>query len=98
MYEKLDKLRADVARWKKRIEDDKNKLQITLEKLREAEKTQILADVAALNLTPEQLAERLKPVANGALPGQGRGEDLPARLDDHALDAALQPGPLRQRA
>ena len=35
------------------------------EKLKEAENTQILADVNALNLSPEQLAEFLKLVASG---------------------------------
>ena len=33
MYEKLDKLRAEVKRWEQRIEDDKAKLRIAQEKL-----------------------------------------------------------------
>lgn len=67
MYEKLDKLRAEVERWKNRIEEDKGKLKLAEQKLQEAENTQILADVGALHLTPEQLAEFLKLAASGNL-------------------------------
>ncbi len=65
MYEKLDKLRAEVRRWRRKLEDDKAKLKLAEQKLQEAENTQILADVGALNLTPEKLAEFLKLVSNG---------------------------------
>ena len=65
MYEKLDKLRAEVERWRRKLEDVKAKLKEAEEKLKEAENTQILADVNALNLSPEQLAEFLKLVASG---------------------------------
>ena len=60
MYEKLDKLRAEVKRWEQKIEDDKAKLRQAQDKLKEAEHSQILSDVGALNLSPEQLAEFLK--------------------------------------
>lgn len=65
MYEKLDKLRAEVTRWEQKIEDDKAKLKQAQERLREAEHSQIIADVGALNLSPEQLAEFLKLVTAG---------------------------------
>ena len=65
MYEKLDKLRAEVERWKNKIEDDKARLKQAEAKLQEAENLQILADVNAVNLSPEQLAEFLKLVAGG---------------------------------
>ena len=65
MYEKLDKLRAEVRRWRRKLEDDKAKLKLAEQKLQEAENSQILADVGALNLTPEKLAEFLKLVSNG---------------------------------
>ena len=67
MYEKLDKLRAEVERCKNRIEDDKAKLKLAEQKLQEAENSQILADVGALHLSPEQLAEFLKLAASGSL-------------------------------
>ena len=67
MYEKLDKLRAEVEKWKARIEDDKAKLKLAEQKLQEAENNQILADVGAMNLTPEQLAQFLQLVQSGQL-------------------------------
>ncbi len=65
MYENLDKLRAEVKRCKKKIEDDKARLRIAEDKLQRAEHSQIIADVKAVNLTPEQLAEFLKLVSAG---------------------------------
>lgn len=67
MYERLDKLRAEVERCKNRIEDDKAKLKQAETRLTEAEHSQILADVGALNLTPEQLSEFLKLATSGKL-------------------------------
>lgn len=67
MYEKLDKLRAEVKRWEQKIEDDKAKLRQAQDKLKEAEHSQILSDVGALNLSPEQLAEFLKLATGGKL-------------------------------
>ena len=71
MYEKLDKLRAEVERCKNKIEDDKAKLKAAEAKLQETENSQILADVGALNLSPEQLAEFLKLATSGKLTGSG---------------------------
>ena len=67
MYEKLDRLRADVERWKQRIEEDRAKLKVAEQKLKEAENAQIIADVGAMNFTPEQLALFLQQVASGKL-------------------------------
>lgn len=71
MYEKLDKLRAEVERCKKKIEDDKLKLKQAEARLQEAENSQILSDVGALNLSPEQLAEFLKLATSGKLATAG---------------------------
>ena len=71
MYEKLDKLRAEVERCKKKIEDDKLKLKQAEARLQEAENSQILSDVGALNLSPEQLAEFLKLATSGKLTASG---------------------------
>ena len=72
MYEKLDKLRAEVKRWEQKIEDDKAKLRQAQEKLEKAENEQILADVGALKLKPEQLAEFLKLATSGKLGSAGK--------------------------
>ena len=67
MYEKLDRLRADVERWKQKVEEDKGKLKAAEQKLKEAENAQIIADVGAVNFSPEQLALFLQQVASGQL-------------------------------
>ena len=81
MYEKLDRLRIEVERCKKRIEDDKVKLKNAEAKLHEAENTQILADVGEYNLTPEQLAEFLVHITAGIFPVKdteaGSAEKIP---------------------
>ena len=68
MYEKLDKLRAELDRAKQRRADADAKVKQLEQKLREAENTQILADVGAMKLTPEQLAQFLQLAASGQLP------------------------------
>ena len=65
MYERLDKLRAEVERCKKKVEDDRARLKAAEQRLQNAENSQILSDVGALNLTPEQLAEFLKLATAG---------------------------------
>ena len=67
MYEKLDRLRADVERWKQKVEEDKGKRKAAEQKLKEAENAQIIADVGAVNFSPEQLALFLQQVASGQL-------------------------------
>ena len=68
MYERLDKLRGDLERARRRRAEADAKVKTIEEKLREAENTQVLADVNALKLTPEQVAQFLKLVASGHLP------------------------------
>ena len=67
MYEKLDRLRAEVDRLRARVEDDRNRLKAAEERLKNAENAQILADVGALSLSPEQLAQFLQLAASGQL-------------------------------
>lgn len=71
MYEKLDKLRADLDRARQRRADAEAKVKQAEDKLREAENSQVLADVSALKLTPEQVAQFLQMAASGQLPGAG---------------------------
>lgn len=88
MYEKLDKLRAEVERCKSKIEDDKAKLKAAEAKLQEAENSQILADVGALNLSPEQLAEFLKLATSGKLTSSGIASNYGTTVasTDHETD------------
>lgn len=67
MYEKLDKLRDEVKRCEKRVADAQSKLKAAQEKLKEGEASQILSDVGALKMSPEELARVLELVKSGQL-------------------------------
>lgn len=91
MYEKLDKLREELQRAIKRREAAEERVRQLEEKLREAEGNQILADVAALKLTPEKLAELLKLATGGSLPAGSEvksvvTENVEEREDDEYED------------
>lgn len=89
MYEKLDKLRAELDRAKQRRADADAKVKQLEQKLREAENSQILADVGALKLTPEQLAQFLQMAASGQLPvaqGKPGAEVTPVLATDERDD------------
>ena len=83
MYEKLDKLREEVRRSERRLADAQNKLKVAQEKLREGEASQILSDVGALKLTPEQLAQVLSLVKSGQL-----GSEIGLKTDAIAVPDA----------
>ena len=67
MYEKLDKLRDEVKRCEKQVADAQSKLKVDQEKLKEGEASQILSDVGALKMSPEELARVLELVKSGQL-------------------------------
>ena len=67
MYEKLDKLRTELGKAKQRRAEADAKVKQLEQKLKEAENTQILAEVGAHKLTPEQLAQFLQMAAAGQL-------------------------------
>lgn len=71
MYERLDKIRGELDRAKQRRAEAEAKVKALEEKLSEAENTQVLADVNALKLTPEQVAQFLQLAASGQLPLNG---------------------------
>lgn len=76
MYERLDKLRADLEKARKRKVEAEVRVKATEEKLREAENSQVLNDVNALKLSPEQVAQFLKLAASGQLPMNGMALNL----------------------
>ncbi len=86
MFERLDKLRAEVEHRKKKIEEDKAKLKEAEQRLQAAENSQILTDVSALNLSPEQLNEFLKLVANGVLRDSGKVQSNTDNKTDFEYD------------
>ncbi len=55
MYEKLDKLRAELEKARQRRAEADAKVKQLEQRLKDAENSQILAEVGALKLSPEQL-------------------------------------------
>ena len=64
MFERLDKMRAELEKAKQRRADADAKVKTLEAKLKEAENNQIIADVSAMKLSPEQVAQFLKLVAS----------------------------------
>ena len=56
MSEKLDKLRADLARARERRIQLNNRIELLERRIAEAEKVEVAEMVRVANLTPEQLA------------------------------------------
>ena len=67
MYEKLDKLRAELEKARKRRAEADAKVKQLEQRLKDAENTQILAEVGALKLSPEQLKMFLEMATSGQL-------------------------------
>lgn len=66
-YEKLDRIREDIKRDKAKVAKLQEQIKAKEAKLKEAEASQIVADVAAMNMTPEQLGEFLSLIQSGGL-------------------------------
>ncbi len=66
-YEKLERMRTDLARDKEKLLKLQEQVKIKEIKLKEAEATRIVADVNELNLTPEQLGEFLMLIQSGKI-------------------------------
>lgn len=67
MFEKLDKLREEVRRCEKRRDEANERLKAAQAKLKDAEASQILSDVGALKLSPEEVAKLLHLASSGQL-------------------------------
>ena len=66
-YEKLDRMRADIARDREKVGKLQELIRQKEIKLKEAEASRIVADVTELNLTPEELGEFLTMIKSGKL-------------------------------
>ena len=66
-YEKLDRIRKDIKRDKAKVAKLQEQIKVKEAKLKEAEASQIVADVGAMNMTPEQLGEFLALIQSGNL-------------------------------
>ena len=66
MSEKLEKMRADLARAKERRIQLNNRIELLERRIAEAEKVEVAEMVRTANVTPEQLAMLLKLAASAA--------------------------------
>lgn len=66
MSEKLEKMRADLAKAKERRIQLNNRIELLERRIAEAEKVEVVEMVRTANVTPEQLAMLLKQAANAA--------------------------------
>ena len=64
MSEKLDKLRADLAKVRERRVQLNNRIELLERRIAEMEKVEVAEMVRTANLTPEQLAALLQQAAN----------------------------------
>lgn len=67
MYDRLDRIREELAKARQKKEEADAKVKSLEIKLKEAEANQIVADVTSYNMSPEQLAKFLELAANGKL-------------------------------
>lgn len=89
MYEKLDKLRADLKRAREKKTEIDTKIKHLEQRLKEAEEAQILADVKQMNLSPEQLAKFLQLAVSGQLPMPGK-EDAEVCVSEERSNMTLE--------
>ena len=66
MSEKLEKMRADLAKAKERRIQLNKRIELLERRIAEAEKVEVAEMVRTANVTPEQLAMLLKQAANAA--------------------------------
>ena len=66
-YDKLDRMRADIQKDRDKVTELLERIKQKEARLKEAEASQIVADVGALNMTPEQLGEFLALIQSGKL-------------------------------
>lgn len=66
-YDKLERIRADIQKDREKVAKMQEQIKQKEAKLKEAEATQIVADVGAMNMSPEQLGEFLALIQSGKL-------------------------------
>ena len=86
MFEKLERIRADIKRIEGRIDEEKKKLKNAEMRLLKAEHEQIIEDVSSLNFTPEQFNEFLKVAASGILGNSGAIKEVVGKTEETTQD------------
>ena len=84
MSEKLEKMRADLAKAKERRIQLNNRIELLERRIAEAEKVEVAEMVRTANVTPEQLAMLLKQAAN-AVPNPAALAAVGANMNEEEL-------------
>ena len=84
MSEKLDKLRADLAKARERRIQLNNRIELLERRIAEAEKVEVAEMVRVANLTPEQLAALLQQNAH-TTPNPTAREAVRANMNEEEL-------------
>lgn len=85
-YEKLDRIRADIQKDREKVIKLQEQIKAKEAKLKEAESSQIVADVGAMNMTPEQLGEFLALIQSGKINSLLAGTKIEAVSATEAAD------------
>ena len=80
-YDRIDRLRDDLERAKKRREEAEQRVKNCEAKLRDAENNQIIAEVNALKLTPEEVARFLQMAASGQIQTKAPAASITPKAD-----------------
>ena len=86
MYERIDRLREDLERARKRRAEAEARVRLCESKLKEAENNQIIAEVAKRKLRPEQVAQLLALATDGQLEALLSGKPTEVSAKDSSED------------
>lgn len=88
-YDKLDRMRADIQKDKDKVTELLERIKQKEARLKEAENSQIVADVGALNMTPEQLGEFLALIKSGKLDAVMNGGSITPTASGYSATSSI---------
>lgn len=84
-YDKLDRIRADIEKDRKKVLKLQEQIKLKEAKLKDAEASQIVADVTAMNMSPEQLGAFLELIESGKLEAyMNKQKDFTNKTNDYS--------------
>ncbi len=88
MYERIERLREDLERARKRRAEAEARVRLCESRLKDAENNQIIAEVNARKLRPEQVAQLLALASDGQLDAllSGKAAAVPADKSEEELE------------
>ena len=90
-YEKLRKIRADIEKDRAKVNKLQEQIRGKMEKLREAEATQMVSEIRDLDLSPEQLGELLQMFSSGKLGAMSkRSTKSKEKADENNMEGNME--------